>query len=210
MTLAPRHRLPRTDPARAPRRAHPALVAKVDDAGGEGTGLSQPQVEGFGERREVRGSAAQDDRVDDEQAVFVDQVRCDGGSGQGRPMDTTPSPGSSRSRPTSVAMSSAASRAVPVTEFSVRGEHNLWDRPPDPGELSLRLAGHGLLDGLPHQQFLVQAPAAAVRGDVAGLLNGKAKLLRVSRGPADVATRSRIETVSERPSGPATTGPSRS
>ena len=35
-------------------------------------------------------------------------------------MATTPSPGWSRSRPTSVAMLSAASRALPATEFSVR------------------------------------------------------------------------------------------
>jgi hypothetical protein len=55
-----------------------ALVAKVDDAGAEGLGLGQPQVEGFGERREVRGAGAEDDRVD-ELAVFVDQVLGDGG-----------------------------------------------------------------------------------------------------------------------------------
>jgi len=95
------------------------------------------------------------------------------------PMDTTPSPGWSRSRPTSVAMSSVTSRAVPATEFSVQGEHRLRDRPPDPGELQLRLAGHALLCGLPHQHFLVQAPAAQGLGGVAGLLNVEAKLLRV-------------------------------
>jgi len=37
-------------------------------------------------RRQVRGCAAEDDRVD-EQAVFVDQVLCDGGRGQARPAD---------------------------------------------------------------------------------------------------------------------------
>jgi hypothetical protein len=85
-----------------------ALVAKVDDAGAEGPGLGQPQVEGFGERCEIRGAAAEDDRVD-ELAVFVDQVLGEGGRGEARPpMDTTPSPGWSRSRPTSVAMSSVA------------------------------------------------------------------------------------------------------
>ena len=68
------------------------------------------------------------------------------------------------------------------------GEHHLRDRPPDPGELQLRLAGHGLLGRLPHQHLLVQAASAQVRGDVAGLLNVEAKLLRVRRGPADVAT----------------------
>ena len=41
----------------APSSAH-ALIAKVDDARAEGTGFGQPQIEGYGERREVRGANA--------------------------------------------------------------------------------------------------------------------------------------------------------
>src|SRR6478735_3107929 len=72
-----------------------------DDAGGEGPRLGQPRVEGFGERREVQGSAAKDDRG------RYSSIRSSAMAAAARPappMDTTPSPGWSRSRPTSVAM----------------------------------------------------------------------------------------------------------
>jgi hypothetical protein len=92
-----------------------AWLAQVDHARAEGPGLDQPQVEALGERREVRGAAAKDDR-DDERAVFVDQVLRDSGRGEARPALTR----RSRSGPTSLATSSVANRAVPSTELSVR------------------------------------------------------------------------------------------
>ena len=48
-------------------------------------------------------------------------------------MATTPSHGWSRSRPTSVPMSSIASRALAVTEFSVRENTTFGIGPLDPG-----------------------------------------------------------------------------
>jgi len=49
------------------------------------------------------------------------------------PMATTPSHGWSRSRPTSVPMSSIASRALAATEFSVRENTTFGIGPLDPG-----------------------------------------------------------------------------
>src|SRR5581483_6219632 len=57
-----------------------ALVAEIDEARAERLGFHQTQIQGFGERREVGGAVAEDDRVD-ELAVLVDQVRGDGGRG---------------------------------------------------------------------------------------------------------------------------------
>jgi hypothetical protein len=113
------------------------------------------------------GAAAEDDRVD-ELAVLVDQVPRGLASGArpAPPMDTTPSPGWSRSRPASVAMSRVARRALPAAEVSVPEHTTFGDRPPDPGELKLRLAGHGLLGGLPDQHVLMQTASAQVHGNV--------------------------------------------
>jgi hypothetical protein len=103
---------------------------------------------------------------------------------------------SARVGSTSVAMSSVASRALPATEFSVR-ENTTFGI----GRQILANSSSASPDmvcsavSLPHRHFLVQAASAQVRGDVAGLLDVEAHLLRVRRGPADVAIRSRDETV---------------
>src|SRR5829696_7211763 len=112
-----------------------ALVAKVDDAGAEGTGLGQPQVEGFGKRREVRGAAAKDDRVD-ELAVFVDQVLGDGGCGEARPADGHHALTRLVTESADLGGDVAGGQpCVACHRIQRPGEHHLRDRSPDPGEL---------------------------------------------------------------------------
>src|SRR3984957_2883743 len=173
----------------------PATVAKVDDPGAERPGLEQFELDRALQRGEVRRTAAQHDR-NDEQPVLVDEVQLDQRGGQARAAHRYhalprrfPEPGHLGGHVV------GGQPGVALDLLERGGEHDLRDGFPDPGELQQVRAGHGRLGGLPDQHVLVQPPPHQFHADPGGLLDVERKQLLVGIGPGNVAAGARNEAV---------------
>src|SRR5712691_2330382 len=169
-------RNPRRIPPETPARAAAWVVlctpvAKVDDARAERPCLEQLEVDLLRKGREVSGAAAQHDRAD-EQPVLVDEVQLDQRGGEARAAGghhVLPRP---FLEPGDLAGNIVRGQPGVARDLrQCRGEHDLRDGLPDPGELELEGVGPGLLSGLPGQHVLVQPPPTQVRADLPRLLN---------------------------------------
>src|SRR3954464_14998712 len=145
-----------------------AAVALVDHAGAERSGLDQVQRDVFGDRRQERRAATDDDRIA-EHAQLVDEAELDRRCGQPGAADRDVLVGRVERRSDLLGERRLGKPGVALDAVERAAENDLRERAPDVGERGPELGVAYRRIRLPHQHRLVEPATAQVAAELAYL-----------------------------------------
>src|SRR5215208_5579997 len=163
-----------------------SLVALVDHARAERPGLDQVQSNVFGDRRQVRRPAADDDRIS-EHAQLVDEAELDRRRGQAGAADLDVLLGRLERRSDLLGHRPFGEPGVALNAVERAAEDDLWERAPDVGERGPELVFAQRRVRLPHQHRLVEPAAQQTAAELADLRGVETKQLLARGRPPERA-----------------------
>src|SRR5215207_1479058 len=163
-----------------------APVALEDHARAEGSGFDQVQRDVFGDRRQERRAATDEDRIA-EHAQLVDEAELDRRCGQAGAADPHVLVGRVERRSGLLGHRRLGEPGVALDAVERAAEDDLRDRAPDVGERGSELVVAQRRIGLPRQHRLVQPAAAQIGAELAYLRDVETKLLLARGRPPERA-----------------------
>src|SRR5918996_2073775 len=163
-----------------------APVALVDHARAERSGLDQVQRDVFGDRRQERRAATDDDRIA-EQAQLVDEAELDRRCGQAGAADRDVPVGRVERCSGLLGHRRLGEPGVALDAVERTAEDDLRDRAPDVGERGPELSVTQRRIRLPHQHRLVKPATAQIASKLAYLRDVETKLLLARGRPPEPA-----------------------
>src|SRR5215211_8775611 len=163
-----------------------APVALEDYARAERPGLDQVQRDVFGDRRQKRRAATDNDRIA-EHAQLVDRAELDRRRGQAGPADRDVPVGRVERRSGLLGHRRLGEPRVALDAVERAAEDDLRDRAPDVGERRPELVVAHRRIRLPHQHRLVEPAAAEEAAELACLRGVETKLLVAGAAPPEPA-----------------------
>src|SRR5215217_553117 len=161
-------------------------VALVDHARAERPGLDQLQRDVFGDRRQERRAATDDDRIA-EHAQFVDEAELDRRRGQAGAADPDVLVGRVDRRCGLLRHRRLGEPGVALDAVERAAEDDLRDRAPDVGERGPELVVAHRRIRLPHKHGLVEPAAAQTAAELTYLRDVETKLLLARARPPEPA-----------------------
>jgi hypothetical protein len=163
-----------------------APVALIDHARAERPGLDQVQRDVFGDRRQERRAATEDDRIA-EHAQLVDEAELDRCRGQAGAADRDVLVGRVERRSGLLGDRRLGEPGVALDAVEGAAEDDLRDRAPDVGERGPELVVAQRRIRLPHQHRLVKPAAAQIAAELTYLREVETKQLLARGRPPERA-----------------------
>src|SRR5215218_2504805 len=188
LTTTPAHHETRTRQrsGNSSENSSDSLVALVDHARAERPGLDQVQSNVFGDRRQVRRAAADDDRVAKD-AQLVNEAELDRCRGEAGAADLDVLVGRVERRGDLFGEWRLGEAGVALNAVERAAEDDLRERAPGVGERGRVLVVLQRRIRLPHQHRLVEPAAQQAAPELADLLEVEAKLLVARNAPSERA-----------------------